>query len=610
MRLVLCFLACVLGLSAGVFAATPTVPELARSQSWLLLNKYKPNVFSSTGVESAILEEGFFLSERGRYDPVAELGATLTALRNLPSPAAREVACRYPARTLFLREALGTPAFDPYTECPEFAAFLPDGDVDQVTLVLVSGYVGNPASIFGHLLLRFSSSSQERAGDELFSTAINYGAFGSEGDPILAYVANGLLGRYQSRHTTLDYFHHVDRYLELEQRDIWEYDIALGREKALFFAAHMWEMLPTSNDYYFLRQNCGYRIAEPLQLVLDPEIPLSTKPWVAPADLIFNLFEHHAEVISDVRHRPARETAFRERFLQLPYQARSAVGALTQGDAPVEVVLGGLSEEESSAALDVSLDRLAYTTQRDDQESRQREVLSARFQRPAAERLPVRVRPSPHEGQGISLLQAGVGFGEDADPRLLLRARPAYFDFLSFSEGTNDFSEVTALDGTLSLATDGVRLEAFQAMRIKSIDLEALPENRFAPRSWLVDVGFDRRSSLCEDCLSGYLDLGAGSRIFLSQTSAVTAFLEARSHSTGPRRFEVDVGPSLDVMRDFSGVRLRSRLFVPAFSSEGEAFAPVLEADVAYRLSRQNSLELGARYDDGAEVQLRVSRYW
>lgn len=70
-------------------------------------------------------------------------------------------------------------------------------DVASVTVVFASAYLDNPASLFGHTLLRLDQRDQtERT--RLLAHAINYAADDSNNHPLL-YAFDGIAGGFQGR---------------------------------------------------------------------------------------------------------------------------------------------------------------------------------------------------------------------------------------------------------------------------------------------------------------------------------------------------------------------------------------------------------------------------
>ena len=59
--------------------------------------------------------------------------------------------------------------------CDDYLEWSQDNSIESISLMYVTGYLQNPASFFGHTLLKFNSSDQSRETD-LLDSALNYGA--------------------------------------------------------------------------------------------------------------------------------------------------------------------------------------------------------------------------------------------------------------------------------------------------------------------------------------------------------------------------------------------------------------------------------------------------
>ena len=75
--------------------------KLHRDRYWQILLHYKPN--DAAQPTSLIDDPAFFLAPDGKTDPAAELAATLRGIFRSDMSGDDAVACRFPARTAWLR---------------------------------------------------------------------------------------------------------------------------------------------------------------------------------------------------------------------------------------------------------------------------------------------------------------------------------------------------------------------------------------------------------------------------------------------------------------------------------------------------------------------------
>ena len=112
--------------SAGANAATSAVVadermrEIATHRVWLTLLHHEPSLIGAA-THSAINGSEFFLSDTGASDLLAELEATLEALRENT----HEVQCRFPARFIWLRKQIALARDLPKKECTEYRDWQP-----------------------------------------------------------------------------------------------------------------------------------------------------------------------------------------------------------------------------------------------------------------------------------------------------------------------------------------------------------------------------------------------------------------------------------------------------------------------------------------------------
>ena len=141
-------------------SSIPSINETARSDKWLKLVHYKSS-FPFRKHKSQLDGESFFFSPVGKYNPEAELKATVEAFSKDLKIGKRKQhpQCAFPARYRFLKKTLGLKLTD--VACPQFDEFFKMLDPESVTLVFSTAYPNNPASMFGHVFLKISSKKSK-----------------------------------------------------------------------------------------------------------------------------------------------------------------------------------------------------------------------------------------------------------------------------------------------------------------------------------------------------------------------------------------------------------------------------------------------------------------
>jgi len=367
--------------------------DLSEHPTWLQLLHYEPG-----GAQSVILTDDFFLSPEGRINPKAELVATLRGYFSPWSENGDEhPRCRFPARYFWLSQHLPLPDYnlrDPRCRGLEKWSLL--DRVKSVSLLLVSGYFGNPASTFGHALLKLNTDSEDdRQG--LFDLTLNYGALVPEHENALRYIARGLFGGYRAGFSDR-YFYTQDLvYSRTEFRDIWDYRLNLSDEQRTLLILHIWEIVGKKFDYFFLKKNCVYRLAELVDLVLDEDLLRNSHPWYVPEDLFHSLKaidqarrqRGGPHLIESVRYIPSSQRKLYHQLQWLSPQERETLNAIVQtGADTLSSHLEKLAPDQQISVLDGLLAYQQYRLiaerndpKRADQEMKDR-ILRARLKMP------------------------------------------------------------------------------------------------------------------------------------------------------------------------------------------------------------------------------------
>ena len=130
--------------------------NLAERREWHILLHYRPALDGERVISDAD-DARFFLAPTGKNDPQAELAATLRAFFT-PEPVGADpqpAQCAFIARYRWLKAELGFDArrLPPQT-CVRFQHWFRELNAEAATLIFASAYLNNPASLFGHILLR------------------------------------------------------------------------------------------------------------------------------------------------------------------------------------------------------------------------------------------------------------------------------------------------------------------------------------------------------------------------------------------------------------------------------------------------------------------------
>ena len=306
--------------------------RLWEHRTWHVLLHYKPNAIWP-GVTSEADGPGFFLAAEGQTSPQAELEATLAAFfteRTYP-PADMTAQCTFPARHAWLAGALGfDPARLPVQDCPRFEKWRADVAAQSVSLIFSSYYLNNPASAFGHTLLRYNRTA-ETGGERLLDRALNYAADVPPDENGVVFAWRGIFGGYLGFFSMMPYHLKVKEYNDIESRDLWEYRLQLSPAELDMMLRHTWEMGSTYFDYYFFDENCSYHLLSLLEAAR-PSLRLTEAypVWTLPADTVKQLMAVDGLVAQIIFH-PSRSSRYVHKATALSEVERTWMGGAAMG---------------------------------------------------------------------------------------------------------------------------------------------------------------------------------------------------------------------------------------------------------------------------------------
>jgi len=471
--------------------------HLAQRPEWLKLVHYVPNRLSP-GVHGLVASPDFYNAPRGATNPQAELEATLASFYSdvQESDQRQNPQCRFIARFAWLDQQL---AFDSRRlrrqVCARYQRWHASLNPAGATLIFASAYMNSPSSMLGHTLLRIDAKDQDET-TRLLAYSINFAASTRETNGI-AFAMNGLFGGYPGAFSILPYYAKVREYGDLENRDIWEYQLALSPVELDRVLMHAWELGSVYFRYYFLDENCSYQLLALLQ-VARPDLDL-TGPfrwWAAPSDTV-RVVAAQPGLIGAVVYRPSNATVIRRRLAAMNEVERKQVRELSTGRiAPNDKTLGKLPVTEEAAVLEAGQDYVAYRRAigRNDVPNPAElahELIVARSRLEVAPQMPDVSAPQVRPDQGHRSSQVSVGTGRwEGRNFQQLSGRGAYHDLMDADGGYVPGAQIEFLKLALRHYTGGsIRIEDFTPLSILSLSPR---DDFFEPISWKIETGWQR----------------------------------------------------------------------------------------------------------------------
>jgi hypothetical protein len=482
---------------------------------WRLLLHYRSNWFG--GYESEIDEPGFFLAPDGKTNAKSELDATLKAFfsSQLVGRSRQPARCAFMARYEWLKSALAIDESRLSPEpCERFRSWYKELNPASLSLIFPAAFLNNPASSFGHLLLRVDQKGQTEA-TRILAYTINYAAE-MPPDTGVEYVYLGVFGGYTGYFSTMPYYLKAKEYGDFENRDIWEYRLNFTRDQLHRVLVHAWEMGNASFDYFFFKENCAYHILALLDLA-DPELYLADRfrLYTFPSDGVRAIAET-PNLVEDAVFRPSRRTRIRRGREALSADERNWLEKIVdQPNVAQSEAFARLSPARQAAVLDVASDYFLYkaATESDPApfEAQNKTVLLARSRLKGSAPATVYQPFSGPPDQGHNIIRAGVGIGwREGEFFTEANFRLAFHDLLDPEYGYTPDAQIEALSIALRHyhRRNDTRIDRFTLLNITSLSpIDSL----FLKPSWKLDTGFDTvQRNGCRYCLVGRANGGIG----------------------------------------------------------------------------------------------------
>lgn len=517
---------------------------LADEREWQLLLHYRSSLFG--GYESEQDDPGFFMSSRGKTDPQAELEATLTRFFSdeLVGRSKQPAQCAFVARYHWLKERL---AFDaahlPAIACERFERWYADFDVQSITLIFPSAFMNNPASMFGHTLLRVDQKGQTEQ-TRILAYTINYAA-DVQPDAGLAYPIRGIFGFYKGYFSTIPYYLKVQEYRDIENRDIWEYRLNFTPVQLRRLLMHAWELGNAYFDYFFFKENCSYHLLALLEYA-NPSLHLTDQftVWTVPADTV-RLVAAQPGLVNEIAYRPSRSTIIRRKRESLSPEERAQSARIAENAAELTApAFAALSRKRQAFLLDVASDYLRYRIETTDSppaglKERHREILTARSELriPSDPFSVVPFAKQPELGHKTSRAAIGGGWRND-DTFEEFTVRAGYHDLLDPEVGYTPDAQIELASVSLRHynRVDQTRIERATFANVLSLSpMDAL----FHAPSWKINMGMNTiHFGDCQLCSNGVVNGGIGTAVESHWLKREVLFAFAEAEANYSRAYE------------------------------------------------------------------------
>lgn len=596
--------------------------DLHEDRYWHILMHYEKKL---TGVVSQVDDPDFFLAPDGKTNPRAELSATIAYLfgdtacpadagkDEKPSEKSKTPICRFYARYGWLEEKLGHVMPDCFAgrSCPAIDRI----DPKSAHLVFPTYYLNNPASMFGHTLLTIDTAYTSKR----LSNAVNYAAF-TEGHGGFSLAVSGLTGLYRGYYSVMPYYKKIQEYSDINQRDIWEYELDLSPAELRRMVRHIREMDQIYSDYYFFDENCSYNLLYLIEAAR-PSVRLVDRFHMAaiPIDTIKAV--KAAGLIRGADFRPAKTTRIQYLAGKLRKERIETVRALVNGRiSPDAIVEQPLPHETKIRMLDLAVEviQYRYVSKELDQQTYRDLLLAALKARSGLGRAEtdweeaIPDPPRPEQGHDSRRISAGAGM-ESGDLFYEIRFRPALTDLTDMDYIPGQGAQLEFFDLRSRYYTEDRRLLLQQADVVDIVSIS--PRSAFfKPLSWKANTGWHRKPlENDKNALYYRLNGGVGMAGRYGDAGIFYGMAESELNISGDldKDYAVGAGASLGTIFPI-GRFFKLHLYGRALGFfMGDTHADYTAAAVGnFKLDTNHHLSVAARRADAGAERYTVSATW
>ncbi|KZN67283.1 hypothetical protein N478_17830 [Pseudoalteromonas luteoviolacea S4060-1] len=230
--------------------------------------------------DKAQLSEPTFLLSNESFSATRELELTLELINSN----IEQAYCRFPARTIFLKHHLNLniPSLETtLASCPELKKYIEHVPFDQLELVFASEIFSSATSMMGHIFLKAGGKNFR---DVEVNHSLAYFTEITTLNPaklLTESLVTGMPGFFTVRPFAKD----IKQYLEIEQRNLWQFHLKSNDFNRRLLQLHLWELKGAELVYYFQSYNCATLTLELISL-LDPDVLKEKQLFVSPVDVV------------------------------------------------------------------------------------------------------------------------------------------------------------------------------------------------------------------------------------------------------------------------------------------------------------------------------------
>ncbi len=531
--------------------------KLSQNTTWLKLLHYDKKLKKST-----IISDDFFLSPKGKISPKSELISTLEAYFE-KEKTDKNATCRFPARYYWLSTQINLPNYQMIeSSCKKLSNWSMLKDTTSISLIYVSGYLGNPASTFGHSFLKLNTDKSDED-SSLFDLSISYGALVPDNEAAPVYIFKGLTGGYEAGFSDKYYYTQDLVYSNTEFRDIWDYKINLNLDDKKLLLLHIWEIIGKKFQYFFLNKNCAYEVSRLLELVIDEPIIHHSNYWYAPVETCHSLrdidfirkIKGSTPLINTIRYVPSQQRVIYSQYNNLSLKEKHIVFDMIKNKfdyIPLQYI--NLLEDEKIEIIDFVLSYYKYMLVKNVNDDviilHKNKILLQRLQLPVKKykRAPILARGSPDfDNRPISLSLLFSFNNNDYYPSI----RVAPFSIESIGQNTLSGNELKVLDTTIGINSkqDNLFIDRIDFIKVRNFNTLQLPFDKESQLSWQMNISAEYLNNKKRD-YDFFIDTSFGKAWRINEMVMLYNMINISEHVIYPHvRLEPNIGIHLDLYK-------------------------------------------------------------
>ncbi len=586
--------------------------NLVQDAMWLKLLRYKKRTFSSK-YKSAVRNQDFFVHQNGRFDPKNELISSIDKIFDRKVIDDTHFLCRFKARSKFLINNLKIDKNKlPKVNCKNFDFWTKGRLPVSISLIFATGYFSNPASYYGHPFLKFNF---QKGKSDLLNETLNYGAITPQNPNPLVYIFKGLLGGYDAGFSTAKFYYTHHGYIENEHRDLWEYKLKLNDDQKETLLFHAWELLGQKFPYFFLADNCGYRISELLEVIYPHKITSKIFVYSVPHDLFYAV--NKFKLYSSFKRVDSSETRLVSMFKTLDSKERKVIKDISKKKIKnFEESIKNLDDSESSIKImDALVSYYSFLQTKGDNKDlkERRKVLFIKrgsIDAPKTNGKEIKSFP-PHEAQNPTSTSVGYFYNEVYDSGVYVRIRPAYYDLLSPVLGRYSKSELKMLDMHFKFSPKKSWISKIDLLSVINLNTSKTNLKGEGGFSWKVRASLEPKAKECLSCVSFNLESGIGKTFELGEWGLLNFFLDGLGKSNVFNNEYLYLKPHSFLLLNISKF-IRTRLYFEREYSirNFNNYQDIYGVDLRFSPSLRWDMTLNARKSDYEELSIFFSKYW